>query len=210
LRQPPPPRCPRCDVPLGTGHPAGAACLECAGWPEILVSARAAVIMEPPADALVHALKYEGWRPLGELMGRRMADVCSPPVGESLVIPIPTTSRRRRMRGYNQAQVLAEVVARKLGVPMVEALDRHKGGTQVRLGPRERRSNVQGSFRVIPSLCSRIRGTEVILIDDVLTTGSTALSAAAALEEEGAASVSVATFARALPFGVEGTRAPTG
>lgn len=210
LRPPPPPRCPRCDVPLGTGQPAGATCLECAGWPDILVSARAAVIMEPPADALVHALKYDGWRSLGDLMGRRMVDVCPPPAGESLVIPIPTTPRRRRMRGYNQAQVLAEVVASRLGVPMIGALHRPKGGTQVRSGPRERRSNVQGSFRVIPSLCSRIRGTEVILIDDVLTTGSTVLSAASALEEEGAASVRVATFARALPFGVEGTRTLAG
>ena len=164
--------------------------------------------MEPPADAIVHALKYGGWRSIGEMMGRRMVAVCSPPEGDAVVVPIPTTSRRRRVRGYNQARVLAEVVARELGVAMVEALDRPSGGTQVRLGPRERRSNVQGSFRVIPSSCSRIRGPGVILIDDVLTTGATALSAASALGEKGAKSVHLLTFARALPFGVEGCRAP--
>jgi ComF family protein len=162
--------------------------------------------MEPPADALVHALKYGGWHSLGEMMGRRMAAVYSPPERGLVVVPIPTTSRRRRMRGYNQARVLAEVVARELGVTVVEALDRSRGGTQVRLGPRERRSNVQGSFRVIPSSCSRIRGTGVILVDDVLTTGATALSAASALGEKGAKSVHLLTFARALPFGAEGRR----
>jgi len=166
--------------------------------------------MEPPADALVHALKYGGWSLLGEMMGCRMAAVCPPMGSESLVIPIPTTSRRRRLRGYNQARVLAEVVARELGIPLVEVLDRPKGGTQVRLGPRERRSNVQGSFRVIPSLCSRIQGLRVILVDDVLTTGATALSAALALGGKGAESVHLLTFARALPFGIEGRRAPSG
>ena len=182
--------------------------MECVDWPEVLASARAAVVMEPPTDALVHALKYGGWRSLGEMMGRRMVAVSSPPGGNSVVVPIPTTSRRRRMRGYNQARVLAEVVARELGIATLEALDRPRGGSQVRLGPRERRSNVQGSFNVIPSLCSQIQGLEVILIDDVLTTGATALSAASALGEKGAKSVHLLTFARALPFGFEGHRSP--
>jgi len=145
---------------------------------------------------------------MGEMMGRRMVAVCSPPKRDFVVVPIPTTSRRRRMRGYNQARVLAEVVARELGVARVEALDSPSGGTQGRLGPRERRSNVRGSFRVTPSSFSRIRASGVILIDDVLTTGATALSAASALEEKGAKSVHLLTFARALPFGPEGRRAP--
>jgi predicted amidophosphoribosyltransferase len=110
------------------------------------------------------------------------------------------------MRGYNQAGVLAEVVARQLGLVMVEALDRPRGGTQVRLGPRERRSNVQGSFRVLPASRSRIRGLGVILIDDVMTTGATALAAASPLAEAGVESVHLVTFARALPFGGEGRR----
>ena len=164
--------------------------------------------MEPPADRLVHSLKYGGWQSLGEMMGRRMVSAFPSPKGDAVVVPIPTTSRRRRMRGYNQARVLAEVVARELGVSMVEALDRPAGRTQVKLGPRERRSNVQGSFRAVPSSCSRIRGPEVILIDDVLTTGATAVSAALALAEKGAGSVRLLTFARALPMGAETRRAP--
>ena len=210
LRPLPPPCCPRCNVPLGTGHPDGAPCLECAEWPEILRSARAAVIMEPPADALVHALKYGGWRGLGELMGHRMVAATSPSPGNQVVVPIPTTPRRRRGRGYNQARVLAETVARGLGAPLVDALHRPRGGTQVKLGPLERRKNVESSFHVLPSARSRIQRSEVILIDDVLTTGATAVSAARILGEYGAGSVRLLTFARALPFGAEKLRAPLG
>jgi len=167
------------------------------------MSARAAVIMEPPADALVHALKYGGWRGLGKLMGHRMVAATPPPLGNQVVVPIPTTPRRRRARGYNQARVLAETVAREMGIPLVDALHRPRGGTQVKLGPVERRKNVEGSFRVLPLARSRIQRSEVILIDDVLTTGATALSAALILGEFGAASVRLLTFARALPFGAE-------
>jgi ComF family protein len=188
----------------------GATCLECAPWPNVLVSARAAVVMEPPANALVHALKYGGWHSLGEVMGRRMASVCPPPERDSVVVPIPTTSSRRRTRGYNQARVLADVVARELGLAVEELLERPKGGTQVRSGPRERRSNVQGSFRVVPSSRSRFPGLRVILVDDVLTTGATALSAASSLGEKGVESVHLLTFARALPFGGEKRRLPLG
>jgi len=105
------------------------------------------------------------------------------------------------MRGYNQARVLAEVVARHIGAPVANALARPKGGTQVRMGPRERRTNVHGAFRVVPSFISRIEGREVILIDDVLTTGATGVSAASALGEGRPKAIRLLTFARALPFG---------
>jgi len=111
------------------------------------------------------------------------------------------------MRGYNQARVLAEVVAREVGIPLVGALDRPGGRTQVRLGLRERKSNVMGSFRVLPSFRSRISGSGVILVDDVLTTGATACSAALALAQERVDFVALVTFARALPFGHGDARA---
>lgn len=206
LRLPPPPRCPRCDVPLGTGREAGAPCLECAHWPDVLVWARAAAVMEPPADALVHALKYGGWRSLAEMMGGRMAKLLPPLPEKPPVVPVPTTVHRRRMRGYNQARVLAEVVARQIGGSVEDALDRPRGGTQVRMGPRERRANVHGAFRVVPSSVSHIEGREVILIDDVLTTGATAVSAASALREGRPKTIRLLTFARALPFGLEDGR----
>lgn len=210
LRPPPSPRCPRCDVPYGTGHPSDAPCLECQSWPEVLCTARSAVVMEPPASSLVHSLKYDGWRSLGVLMGRRMAAVFPPVGGSPWVVPVPTTPERRRFRGYNQARVLAESVSREMGLTVIDGLIRARGGTQVKAGPRERHRNVAEVFDVVSSARSRIRGRDVILIDDVLTTGATATSAAMALQRGGVGSVHVLTFARALPLSLMARRTPYG
>lgn len=132
-------------------------------------------------------------------------------VGETPIIaPIPTSPGRQKKRGYNQARVLAEVVAREWMVPLVDVLERPAGGTQVRSGPAERKLNVQGSFRVTPLSRSQIQGREVILIDDVLTTGATASSAASELGRCGVGAVRLVAFARALPLGFEVRRSRTG
>jgi ComF family protein len=162
--------------------------------------------MEPPADALVHALKYEGWKELAGTMAQRMADAMAPVPGEALVTHVPTTTARRRRRGYDQAEVLAEAVAERLGFPRICALERRGGATQVRLSPEARRQNVKGKFRISPSSRSRMRGVEVILIDDVLTTGATATAAASVLGEAGVRSVRLLTYARALPLGADRKR----
>ncbi len=162
--------------------------------------------MEDPASALVHSLKYGGWRPLAALMAERMALLAIPAGPDALLLPVPTTPGRRRLRGYNQAALLAHEVARRRRCPCLEALERPSGGSQVRLAPLARESNVRGTFRVRPGLGSRIVGREVILIDDVLTTGATARSAAETLTEAGVERVHLLTFARALPFGGGGPR----
>lgn len=200
LQPPPAPLCPRCQSPRGTGQASGEVCLECKDWPPVLASARAAVVMDSTAGALIHALKYRGWRNIGELMGEKMARIGVSGLRSPLVTPVPTTAWRRRTRGYNQAAVLARSIARLWDLPMEEVLVRRSGRTQVRLGPRERAENVRGAFVLPQHLRSRIRGRDVILVDDVLTTGSTARAAAAALESGGVNSVHLRTFARALPF----------
>jgi len=184
----------------------GASCLECRDWPGILSSARSAVVLEPPADLLVHALKYGGWRALADPMGLRMAALPRPVQDGAVCVPVPTTPGRLRIRGYNQALLLAGVVAREAGIPVVEALVRPRGRSQVRLGPGRRRANVQDAFFPSPGTSSRIEGMEVILIDDVLTTGATVLSAAEVLGRMGAGMVRLITFARALPFASGGRR----
>ncbi len=187
---------------------AGEICLECEAWPAVLESARSAVVMEPPADALVHALKYGGWASLGEIMAGRMTALMPHGWIGSVVVPVPTTPARQRRRGYNQAWILARVVARDRGLLLLDALERRGGGTQVHLAPSERRANVQGSFAARPPMRSRIPGRKVILIDDVLTTGATAVSAAKTLGEAGAEAVHLLTFARALPYGDGSGRVP--
>jgi ComF family protein len=202
LREPPWPRCPRCHFPLGTGR-GSESCLACRGWAPALGAARSAVILEDPAERLVHALKYEGWRELALVMARRMQGVALPEsasAGDALVVPVPTTARRRRQRGYNQAALLAEAWAASAGLECADALARAAGGgSPVALHPSERRSNVRGAFVVPPARSADVRGRQVLLVDDVLTTGATASEAAETLERAGATGVSVITFARALP-----------
>lgn len=203
LRPLPSPGCPRCGFPLGTARAPSRPCGECREWPPVLVRARSACVLAPPADALVHALKYGGWKELSELMAAPMARTVRADPGFScngLLVPVPTTPRRERRRGYNQASLLARALARRVGGEVALLLERRrKGGTQVALHPRQRAANVQSAFRPRPGAAARIRGASVVLVDDVLTTGATAGAAATALESAGVGSVSLATFARALP-----------
>lgn len=200
LRPPAAPFCPRCQAPRGTGQAQGEVCLECQDWPEILASARAAVVLDSTAGALIHALKYGGWRNIALLMGKKMPLDGASELVSPLVVPVPTTSWRRRTRGYNQAAVLAEAFSRFRNLPMKEVLDRGSGRSQVRLSPRERAMNVQGAFSLRSDSRSQIRDRNVILVDDVVTTGATAKAATRALEAGGVATVHLRTFARALPF----------
>jgi ComF family protein len=198
LREPPWPRCERCHFPRGTGRSDSAGCLECRAWPDALAGARTAAVLEPPASALVHALKYGGWQRLAAPMAERMARAC--PLSDHVVVPVPTSAARARRRGYNQAALLAAGYARALGAPCVDALARtREGPSQVALAPDRRRANVEGAFEPIAAARPLYAGRPVALVDDVLTTGSTAAAAALTLERGGAARVIVVTFARALP-----------
>lgn len=202
LREPAHPRCPRCHAPRGTGLPEDRPCPECSDWPPVLVRARSVAVMAPPADALVHGLKYGAWTSLAAGMGQRMGRLFRSEGfdEEAWVVPVPTTRRRRRRRGFNQAELLARQVARVSNGEVFGALVRKEGGsTQVALHRAERRENVREAFSPAPGAESRLRGRGVVLVDDVLTTGATACAAAEALGAVGAREVSLLTFARALP-----------
>ena len=137
-------------------------------------------------------------------MGERMAQSAIPhelSSGRYLIVPIPTTRRRARTRGYNQARLLAEAIAGRIDMPLVDALERRQGGpTQVGLHPAERRANVRRAFTVRAEARATLKGARVLLVDDVLTTGSTAMEAARPLVQAGATQVFLSTFARALPY----------
>lgn len=143
------------------------------------------------ARALILRLKFERVREAAVPLARAMAML--PGGEEELLVPVPTTKRRLRERGFNQARLLCELMARELGMPMADALIREDDrAAQSSLSGRERRDNLAGCMRALPE----VRGKRVLLVDDVYTTGATAGEAARALLAAGATSVGVFTAAR--------------
>lgn len=115
-------------------------------------------------------------------------------MGITAIVPTPLHWRRKWSRGYNQALVLAEAWAKRLGVPVRACWLRRVRPTerQTVLSPSARFANVRGAFRAASD--RRIAGATVLLVDDVLTTGATASEAARTLKKSGAARVMVAVL----------------
>jgi ComF family protein len=203
LKTAPPPVCDRCGAPrLITGRVLEATCQECSEWPETLGHARSAYLMHPPADRIVHQLKYRGWAALAGVMAESMVDaLLTSNVASStdVIMPVPTTESRLRERGYNQAELLARRVAEKLKRPCENLLERTSSkGTQTTLQPAARGANVAGAFRVRSHAHDRLDAAHILIVDDVLTTGATVLECAHTLTAAGARGASVLTFARAV------------
>ncbi len=157
-------------------------------------------------EDIVYALKYDGWTRVGEAMAVRMARV--PWVADvveerTALIPVPLARVRERDRGFNQSEIIASALGKIWQTPVwSEALLRSSGSTsQTQLTPGERKSNVAGAFTVPDSARARLRRSHVILLDDVVTTGSTLRSAASALFASGARTISYMTFGRAPSSG---------
>lgn len=200
----PEPRCPRCWSPAAVlpGDEPLARCTVCPTLPPSLRAIRSAFLMTGPPREIVHALKYSGWRIAASEMAAAMAGLSLPLELEEevrLLAPVPLSRSRMRERGYNQAALLAESLAPLKGWKAVPDLLVRSRSTesQTTLHPTERRANVAGAFSVrIPA---RIRREHILIVDDVWTTGATALACADALLDAGARAVSVITFGRALP-----------
>ena len=156
----------------------------------------AAYSYEGPARQLVHRLKYDGVRAAHVPLAQAMALL--PSGEEEVIVPVPADEKRRRRRGFNQAQLLAEHVGRTLGMPVSAALVRREARRpQTGLSAAQRRINLVGCMHADAS----VNGRRVLLVDDVYTTGATAQEAARALLCAGARSVAV--FAAAAPMGVQ-------
>lgn len=203
LRAPEAPVCARCGAPARlTGSPGGPTCRECARWPVAIRAARAACILQPPADRFVHQLKYRGWRALAGPMAEAMARVRLPDDAAreaTVVVPVPTTRKRLRRRGYNQAELLARAFAGRTGRRCLRLLVRSgEADTQTRLQPLERAANVADAFTIAPEARTQVVAQHLLLVDDVMTTGATAGECARVLVQQGARCVTVVTFARAV------------
>ena len=141
-------------------------------------------------DAL-HRFKFKGKRVYADAFAALMAQAlracaCG---GFDVVLWVPCSAKRRRERGYDQAELLAARVAEALGVPLLPGMRKLRDNpTQNRLkAERERRDNVAGVFAVADT--GLVQGRHVLLVDDIITSGATVSEAARMLEEAGAASV---------------------
>jgi ComF family protein len=146
----------------------------------------------------VRAYKFDGVSSLAPLLARELAE-CYRMQGMTadVVVPVPLSGRRKRERGYNQAELLARETARMLGLPLSVALHRKRQiETQARTANAEqRRQNVAGAFEM-GRLGEEVQGQHVLLIDDVATTGATLNACAAMLLSSDAAGVFGLTLAR--------------
>jgi ComF family protein len=155
---------------------------------------------EDPVRSVLHHVKYAGKKHLAFDLALRFAPLAQQEFFEGIdgVVAVPLHVSRRRKRGYNQADYLARGLAEERRLPLFEGvLTRvRKTATQTTLNRPARRKNMKGAFAVPSGASERIRGASLLLIDDVMTTGSTTGEAAKALLHAGAASVRVLSFAR--------------
>ena len=156
---------------------------------------------------LIHLLKFQQVRPAAAVLGRMLAETVANleramPVGTIMVVPVPLHTRKQAQRGFNQAEVIARRALKQLSRPKrfelctAVLVRQRETGSQIGLSRHQRRENVRGAFAV--SDPTRIFKRDILLIDDVLTTGTTASECARVLLRAGAARVWVAIVARAL------------
>jgi len=194
------PLCSVCGAPFGTESGSDHICGVCLRYPPFHIG-RSATHFAGPVQELIHRFKY-GYRvhlsqPLGLLTARALAPFCQEAAPE-LIIPVPLHKKRLRQRGYNQSQLIGAVLSKEWRVPLEVGNLRRVRWTepQTSLDAGDRRENVNGAFAVCDP--ARLQGKRVLLVDDVLTTGSTIRACAEPLREAGAAAIYVVTVARSV------------
>ena len=197
-----PPLCPACEPALDarSNLPAGTPLGLPADIPDPLLQLEWCAPFAGSVRRALHELKYGSERrladPLGRAVARRWLRVAA---GGDVLVPVPVHADRARMRGYDQAALIAEVAARHLNLPMAPVLERARATiAQFDLDRSHRATNVAGAFRLRPGAGSAqpLANRWVILVDDVVTTGATLAACAWPLLAAGAIGVSAVTVAR--------------
>jgi len=206
-----PPRCPGC------GRDGVVLCPMCARWlarragepagtpiglvrplPAGLLALEWCAAFSGPVRDALHALKYRGERRLVEPFAAALAErwrTAGTPVDRIAAVPVHRS--RRRQRGFDQAEDLADALGAELGIPVVRALER--AGRTAALhgqGRAGRAGTLEGAFRVRPRAVGAVRGRRLLLVDDIVTTGATLSGCACVLLDAGARSVAAIAVAR--------------
>jgi ComF family protein len=190
-----PPLCPKC------GRPQSSAilCSSCIGWQAEIDGIRSPFRFDGAIRKAIYQLKYGNLRALAELLAQWLNDyLVSNPVPGEVLVPVPLHHKRLRERGYNQSSLLAKELGKLTNLPVVDdcLIRQRYAPPQARTSTvDERWSNVANAF-----LCRdrRLKNKQVLLIDDVSTSGSTLDACARALKEAGATTVWGLVLAREI------------
>ncbi len=181
--------CPRCAEPL----PVDGLCSHCLQRPPPTTHCRALWLYAAPTDLLLRNCKYQQRPELAAQLVIAAGTGCRQWPRPDLLAPIPLHRQRLQQRGYNQAQLACEALARAAQLPWQTLLQRHQATLpQAGLTAAQRRRNLRRAF----STCGDVRGLHIALVDDVMTTGSTLFAAARVLLAAGAAQVDGWVLAR--------------
>jgi len=190
-----PPVCPLCGRP----YTGGVLCPSCVTWQASVDGIRSPFRFEGIIREAIHQLKYNNIRKLSNLMASFLNDYLERyPMKGDVIVPVPLHPKRLRERGYNQSALLAEELGKIRGLPVIEGcLVRQKyiKPQAKTLSVLERRKNVEGVFICVDN---RLKGKDVLIIDDVSTSGATIDACARAVKSSGAISVRGLVLAREI------------
>ncbi len=181
------PFCMRCGKTLARTDAVQEYCDDCRRKTHVFTQGRAAFVYSGAVIGTMHRFKYSNRRDYAPVLARelyRMHGAWIQRIAPDAVIPVPLHPKRRRMRGFNQAALLARQIARLSGIPLEEKLLVRTQNTQRQkaLDAHERKNNLKNAFQTTKKI---VQLEKVLLIDDIYTTGSTADAAAAALVQAG-------------------------
>ena len=182
------PRCKKCGKPIREAEKEY--CYDCTMIRHVFEEGRSIWIHKEPVSRAVYALKYQNRRIYAKAFGEEMADQYGYYFREKkveLIVPVPLHRKKMRIRGYNQAALVAEVLGEITGISVDEdILVRVKNTKPLKqLNDKERRRSIRGAFSVRKSVWAKT----IVLIDDIYTTGSTLDEAARVLLKAGAEKV---------------------
>lgn len=189
--------CPRCAASLPDTVPVGVLCGECQSQPPPFDYCYAPFCYQQPITQLIAEFKFHGHLTNGRLLGNLLADSLSMLNNierPQLLIPVPLHRQRLRERGFNQALELAWILRKRLRIAVAPNACKRILLTppQAGLSARERRTNLKGAFRVE----QKLKVEHLVLIDDVMTTGSTVAEIARQLKQQGVQQIGVWVIAR--------------
>ncbi len=154
-------------------------------------------VAESPLQSVVHAMKYDSMSRLAAHLGRSLSYLV--PKETNVIIPVPLHRTRLAERGFNQAEIMAKAISSQSNTAVVKAIKRVRPTpSQTHLSVSERIENMRGAFS-LSRHASEMKGKNVLIVDDVMTTGSTLASVAETLLEAKPRSISTLALAIAAP-----------